>query len=304
MIRVANAPCSWGVLEFNSAVASVSATSAPYGQVLDEIRATGYAGTELGDWGFMPTEPPRLREELARRQLELNGAFVPVALADEASHVPGLETAVKTARLLRDAGATSAFIVLSDENASRPEREQNAGRIEPRHGLTASQWRAFAAGANRIARGVVEETGLRTVFHEHCGGYVETPCEIDALMAHTDPALVGLCLDTGHILYGGGDPLAVLERHANRTWHVHFKDCDPWVAERARREGLGYLAAVRNRLFCELGAGAVDFAAVLSRLRALDYNGWIVVEQDVFPGYGAPAESARRNREFLRNQGV
>ena len=299
MIRVANAPCSWGVLEFENACAS-----APYAQVLDEIRETGYAGTELGDWGFMPTDPAQLRDELSRRELRLLGGFVPVALADVTSHPAGVETAVRTARLMRDAGAEDAFIVLADDNGRVATREQHAGRIRREHGLDAARWTTFVAGSERIARAVRDETGLRTVFHPHCGGYVETVDEIEQLMARTDGSLLGLVLDTGHILYGGGDPLAVLEKHASRVWHVHFKDCDQAVAARARGEGLGYLAAVRAQLFCELGAGEVDFAAVVKKLREMNYDGWIVVEQDVFPGYGTPAESARRSREYLRGLGV
>ena len=111
-------------------------------------------------------------------------------------------------------------------------------------------------------------------------------------------------LDTGHIVYGGGDPLDVLARHAARVWHVHFKDCDPSVAARARTQGLGYLAAVRAQLFCELGAGQVDFPAVIEALRGAGYDGWIVVEQDVFPGYGSPAASAARNRRYLQSLGL
>ncbi|MGH9176252.1 MAG: TIM barrel protein, partial [Vicinamibacterales bacterium] len=252
-------------------------------QVLDEIQQTGYAGTELGDWGFMPTEPARLHDELAQRQLQLIGAFVPVALAKDDAHAGGAETAVRTARLMRDAGAPDAFIVLSDDNGSVPAREQNAGRIVSSHGLSESQWATFAAGAEEIARLVQADTGLRTVFHPHCGGYVETPTEIDELMRRTDPARLGVVLDTGHLVYGGGDPLAVLKRYASRVRHVHFKDCDQAVAATARAEGFGYLAAVRARLFCELGAGGVDFAGVIATLREIDYDGWIVVEQDVFP---------------------
>jgi inosose dehydratase len=307
MIRVANAPCSWGILEFHPSTspgAGSEARSAPAEQVLDEIRQTGYTGTELGDWGFMPTDPARLREELRQRDLGLVGAFVPVALARAETHAPGIQTAVRTARLMRDAGATDAFIVLSDDNASVPLREQNAGRITPEQGLTMLEWTTFADGCERIARAVREETGLSTVFHPHCGGYVETEAEIDQLMARTHGSMLGLVLDTGHIMYGGGDPLAVLRRHASRVWHVHFKDCDPAVADNARENGLGYLAAVRQQLFCELGAGAVNFGGIVDALRKMNYDGWIVVEQDVFPGYGTPAESAHRNREYLRHLGL
>ena len=299
MIRIANAPCSWGVLEFESA-----ANSASFDRVLDEIRDTGYAGTELGDWGFMPTDPARLGQEVASRELQLIAAFVPVALADPAAHAEGIATAVRTARLLRDAGATNAMIVLSDDNASVPAREQHAGRITEALGLGEQQWAVFADGADRVARAVRDQTGLRTVFHPHCGGYVETEAEIDALLSRTDPATLGLCLDTGHLVYAGGDPLSVLARHASRVWHVHFKDCHPQIAAAARANELGYLAAVRSRLFCELGAGAVDFAGVLAALHALQYDGWIVVEQDIFPGLGSPAESARRNRMFLEALGA
>ncbi len=299
MIQIANAPCSWGVLEFESA-----ASSAPYDRVLDEIRDTGYTGTELGDWGFMPTEPGRLRRAVASRGLALIAAFVPVALADAASHAAGVATAVRTATLLREAGGPDAMIVLSDDNARVPEREQNAGRITAAHGLSDGQWATVAAGAGHLARAVRDHTGLRTVFHPHCGGYVETVAEIDTLMSRTDPSTLGLCLDTGHIVYAGGDPLDVLDRHAGRVWHVHFKDCDPRIAADARASGLGYLAAVRSKLFCELGAGTVNFAAVLEALRGRNYHGWIVVEQDVCPGDGSPAESARRNRAYLRLLGA
>lgn len=299
MIRVANAPCSWGILEFQS-----QAVAAPYGTVLDEILATGYAGTELGDWGFMPTDPRQLRDELAERGLHLVGAFAPVALANRESHDEGVRTAVRTARLMREAGADEAFIVLSDDNASVSEREQNAGRIAASHGLSDSAWATFAEGGEQAARAVRDEAGLRTVFHPHCGGYVETPDEIDELMRRTDRSLLGLVLDTGHIMYGGGDPLDVLERHAERVWHVHVKDCDPVVARDARADGLGYLAAVRAQLFCELGKGAVDFAAVVATLTRHQYDGWVVVEQDVFPGYGTPKDSAHRNRDYLRSLGL
>lgn len=297
-MRVANAPCSWGVLEFGSS------RSAPFDRVLDEIRQTGYAGTELGDWGFMPTDPARLRREVSDRSLSLLAAFVPIALVDREHHQSGVDTAVRTARLLAAAGGPEALVVLSDDNARIPLRERHAGRIDRAHGLTDEQWTIFAAGADRVARAVHDEAGLRTVFHPHCGGYVETVAEIDELMARTDPARLGLCLDTGHLSYAGGDPLDVLRRYAPRVWHVHFKDCDESVAAASRSAGIGYLEAVRARLFCELGAGCVDFAAVIDALRAIDYHGWIVVEQDVFPGDGTPAESARRSREYLRSLGI
>ena len=298
-IRIANAPCSWGVLEFD-----LEGEAAGYEQVLDEIAETGYAGTELGDWGFMPTDPGALRAELARRGLDLLAAFVPVALADAGAHAGGEATAVRIAQLLRDAAGEDCFIVLADDNGKVPVRTQNAGRTTPDMGLTAAQWETFAAGANRVARAVLERVGLRTVFHHHCAGYVETPAEIDRLMALTDPGLVGLCLDTGHCMFGGGDPVVLLGRYADRIWHVHFKDFDPAVARQARAQGWDYFGAVQNGVFCELGQGAVDFTAMRDALRARGYAGWIVVEQDVLPSMGSPKASAQRNRDYLRGLGL
>lgn len=299
MMRIANAPCSWGALEFDLAIPAPG-----YVQVLDEIAATGYTGTELGDWGFMPTDPEQLRAELAARNLALLGAFVPVALARPSAHAEGTAVAVRTAELLAAVGNGAAVLVLADQNGSVPERTQNAGRIKPEHGLSHEQWTIFASGAEQIARAVRDSTGLRTVFHHHCGGYVETPVEIAALMQRTDPELLGLCLDTGHLFYGGGDPLAALERYADRIWHVHFKDCDPQIAAQARQAGWDYFEAVRRGIFSELGRGSVDFAAVGEALHRIGYEGWIVVEQDVLPGMGTPGASAQRNRDYLRSIGL
>ena len=301
-MRVANAPCSWGVLEFES-----TALAPKPSQMLDEMAATGYAGTELGDWGFLSTDPKQLRDDLASRRLSLPGAFVPVALSNPAAHQAGEAVALETARLLSAASPASAdrpLIVLSDATAAVPARTAKAGRITGADGLGADGWATLAAGAERIATAVAGATGLRTVFHHHCATYVETPDEIDALMRRTSPELLGLCLDTGHATFGGGDPVALLSRHADRIWHVHVKDCSRPIAARARTEQWDYLTAVRHGLFCELGEGAVDFPAVLDRLRAIGYDGWVVVEQDVLPSMGTPAESAARNRRFLSRLGL
>jgi len=296
-MRIANAPCSWGVLEFESGVQPPAPT-----QVLDEIARTGYAGTELGDWGFFPTDATELRRSLAARSLSLVGAFVPVALSNPRAHADGEQLALKTADLLAAAGS-GAYLILSDATAADPRRTAIAGRVTASDGLSAREWEIVAEAADRISRAVFERTGLRTAFHHHCATFVETGEEIDALMRLTSTA-VGLCLDTGHAAFGGGDPAAILRRHRDRVRHVHFKDCSPSVAAAARRERLDYVSAVRRGIFCELGRGSVDFETILDELRRSSYDGWIVVEQDVLPSMGTPAESAARNRAFLRTLGV
>jgi inosose dehydratase len=298
-MRIANAPCSWGVLEFESMVAPP-----PPAQVLDEIAATGFDGTELGDFGFFGTDADAIRADLTSRHLALVGGFVPVALTDPRAHDAGADLAVKIARLLADASSDRPLIVLSDATALAPERTAKAGRITAADRLSPGQWTMVASGAERIAREVRDATGLRTVFHHHCATYVETADEIETLLAATPRDLIGLCLDTGHATYGGGDPAALIARYRDRVWHVHFKDCSREVVTRARAERWDYLTAIRHGLFCELGRGTVDFHAVIDALRQTAYDGWIVVEQDVLPSTGTPAASAAANRRYLRRLGV
>src|SRR5579862_7029807 len=295
---VGNAPCSWGTLEFEE----TKGQQIGYQQMLDELAETGYTGTELGDWGYMPTDPAILGCELRKRHLAMLGAFVPVALKHAGVHDAGIIDAVKIARLLAAvAGEPPPYLVLADANGTVPERTRNAGRITPAMGLTSAEWKTFAAGAEKIARAVRGETGLRTVFHHHCAGYVEHPEEIARFLDLTDPDLVGLVLDTGHYVYGAGDcdVLGGLERFRDRIWYVHLKDCQPEVACRARKFQWDYFEALGQGVFCELGRGCIDFAAVLHWLENHRYDGFVLVEQDVLPGMGTPKQSARRNREYL-----
>jgi inosose dehydratase len=299
---VGNAPCSWGTLEFDEA----KGEQIPYDRMLDELAEAGYTGTELGDWGYMPTDPAALRAELDKRGLVMLGAFVPVALKDASAHASGVASAVNTARLLAAvAGTPAPYLVLADNNGSVPARTRMAGRVTPDAGLTPPEWRVFAYGANQVAGAVFEETGLRTVFHHHCAGYVETPDEIATLLELTNPERLGLVFDTGHYCYGagGGDcgVVAALERFGDRVWYIHCKDCDPEIARRARAEQWDYFTALRHGVFCELGKGCVDFPALLRRLAARKYAGYVLVEQDILPGMGSPKESARRNRQYLRS---
>lgn len=283
-----------------------------YRQMLDELVETGYTGTELGDWAFMPTDPPDLRRELENRKLTMLGAFVPVAFADSKAHAAGEAHALKVARLLAavaDVGEPrdGPFLVLADDNGSDPRRLKHAGRVTSDMMLGAGEWATFAAGVERIARRVREDTGIFSVFHHHCAGFAETPAEVAELMNRTSADLVGLVFDTGHYAFGSGGCEHVLDglnRFADRIWHVHFKDCSAQVASRSRAEDWDYFTSLRHGIFCELGDGCVDFPAVATGLREMDYDGWIVVEQDVLPGMGAPRESAARNRSYLRSIGL
>ena len=299
MIRVANAPCSWGVIE------NVAGETSGYRKVLDEMAETGYVGTELGDWGFMPTDPDALRAELDARGLALVGSFSTPWLQDAARHERSADDAVRIAKLLAAVGGPGTFIVLGNDPYGDPVRGKNAGRITAEHGMTDEGWAVFARGANHVARRVRDEAGIRTVIHQHLGTLVESGPEVRRFLDATDPDLVGVCLDTGHWTFGTGqDPAEAVRELGDRIWHVHFKDCDPAVVAESRRLEWDGLTSTGHGVFCELGKGCVDFPAVLAALRGVGYDGWIVVEQDILPGMGEPRESARRNREYLRSIGL
>ena len=298
MFRIANAPCSWGVIE------GIDGERDGYVRVIDEMQQTGYAGTELGDWGFMPTDPAFLTRELDARRLSLLASWVSVFLHDADRHQESADDAVRTARLLGAVGGPENMIVLGNDPYGDPVRTKHAGRITPDLEMSQEQWQTFASGANYVARRVMDEAGLRTVFHHHIGTWVETPDETRRLLDLTDPAILGLCFDTGHWAFAGGDPVQGIHEFSDRIWHVHFKDHEPDVARQSREQAWDGPTSVGHGVFCELGRGDVDFPGVLNALQDIGYAGWIVVEQDVLPGMGTPKESAQRNREYLRSIGL
>jgi inosose dehydratase len=298
MLKIANAPCSWGVIE------GIEGERYDYAHVLNEIAATGYVGTELGDWGFMPTDPDLLASELAARGLRLLSSWVSVHLHDASKHRQSADDCVRTAKLLAAVGGKDAFIVLGNDPYGEPMRTQNAGRVTPAMALREDQWQVFARGADSIAQRVMNEAGLRTVFHHHIGTWIETPAETQRLMDMTNPDILGMVFDTGHWRFAGGDEVQGVHQFKERIWHVHFKDHEPNVARQSRENEWDGPTSVGHGVFCELGKGDVRFAAVRDALRQIGYDGWIVVEQDVLPGMGTPKESAQRNRDYLKSLGL
>jgi len=271
-MKVGTAPITWGVCELPD-----WGTMLPYAHVLDEMAELGYAGTELGPWGYLPKEAAVLAAELGKRRLAMAGAFCPVTLHDPARYEDQLAYAMDTTRLLAELSAP--VLVLAEAGDER--RERIAGRVsagDPR--FSADDWKRFAEGANEIARRA-KEMGLVTAFHPHAGTYVETPSEVDELLRQTDPSLVGLCLDTGHVFYGGGDPVALARRETARIRHVHLKDVYRDRYQRALAARLDFTAAVGEDVFAPVGSGAVDMAAFLRILSDARYEGWLIVEQDI-----------------------
>jgi inosose dehydratase len=298
-IRVAAAPVSWGVMELLEFPSDY-----PFARVLDEIADAGYAGTELGPYGFLPTEPATLKKELKGRGLTLCSAFVAMHLGNRGAHEGGFAHVARTAELLQQVGCR--VLILSDEVT--PERLAVAGRAAeaPEASWMEAEWEAAQQALRQIVA-LCRARGLEVAFHHHVGTHVETPEEVEQLFSLLPQEELGLCLDTGHYFYGGGDPVTGLKRCASRVRCLHFKDVDATRLEKARRQQLGFYDAVRHGVFVPLGQGTVNFSSVVDLLRQHGFDGWVVAEQDVLEGgRGAtsPLANAIAGREYLRSLGI
>ena len=260
--------------------------------ILDDMARLGYEGTQLG--GNFP-DGAALRDELAARDLRLAEVYVPLP-ATPAGPLPDAMGVARTClQRLHDAGGDVLCVAVDGS----PDRDGVAGRADtpgaPR--FDEAGWAALADVLHRIADEAAA-LGHPTVFHPHAATYVETLDEIDRLLGLTDPARIGVCLDTGHHLVAGGDPVEALRSLGDRVRHVHLKDVDPAVLARLRDGSLGsFTNAVRERVFTELGAGILDLDGVIGALAARDYDGWLMVEQD--RSLGVPSESAAIGRRVL-----
>ena len=291
----ASAPDSWGVLDYPGPSWEQS-----YEKMLDEMAAAGYQGTELGPYGFFPTEPEVLRAQLSKRGFTLLGSFVPVKMGDPDSWVSVLERIRTVGKLL--AALKAPFLVMADDQSA--ERNNFSGRAREKDcpTLTADQWRhvgKLVAEAEKVAN----EFGLDLVFHPHVATYVETPEECERFFDAASHTNIGLCLDTGHSVYGGGDCVKEAEKFKSKLRFVHIKDCDEKVLHQARIKKWTFEEAIENRVFTIIGKGDIDFPTFFRTIAKNGYRGWSVVEQDV--KFGAttvpPAESVAASLKFLQS---
>jgi len=301
-VKLASAPVSFGVFEMTAADDGLP----PAADVLDVIAEAGYSGTELGPPGYLTDGG-----ELASRGLELVGSFLPLRLSRSDRVGEDFEHLERTLALLDELVGSLGerpAVLLSDAFCE-PDRMAGAGRIEelPETWLSDARFDTLVANAHRAAERCLD-AGHRAAFHYHGGTYVETPREIDRFAERLDPGLLGLCFDSGHSMFGGGDPLAFLDTYGELVTHVHLKDVDGAVMEEIRTNGLGLEEAWRRGVFCRFGEGSVDLAGTVERLRGLSYDGWVVVEQDRYLREGQTladlADDAAHNRELLADLGI
>ena len=290
----ASAPDSWGVLDYPGPSWEQS-----YETMLDEMVEAGYQGSELGPYGFFPTDPKILQPQLEKRKLKLLASFVPVKMTDPAAEQAVIERIRKVGNLL--ATLKAPFLVMADDQS--PERNAFSGRTYDKDcpTLNAEQWKhvgKIVAQAEKVA----SEFDLDLVFHPHVATYVETPEECERFYDATSHTNVGLCLDTGHCVYGHGDSVKEAEKYKSKLRYVHIKDCDSKVLDQARRNKWTFDEAIEHKVFTVIGQGNIDFPAFFRTLVKNGYSGWSVVEQDV--KFGAtpipPAQSIAASLKYLR----
>jgi inosose dehydratase len=281
--RVAAAPISWGVCE----VPGWGHQLTPE-RVLREMAELGLAATEFGPDGFLPDAPAEKAAVLASHGMSAVGGFVPVVLHDP-SHdpVPEVRTALEG---FTAAGAGTLVLAAAtglDGYDARPE-------------LDAFGWKTLLSNLDRLAE-LAASVGITGSLHPHVGTMVEGPGEVDRVL---DGSAVGLCLDTGHLLVGGTDPVALARRAAGRIVHVHLKDVDPSAASAVREGRATYTGAVSGGMYRPLGQGGIDLASLIGALEGAGYGGWYVMEQDTVldaepaPG-GGPIADVRDSLAWL-----
>jgi inosose dehydratase len=284
-MKLATAPVNW-----NSPDVPEYREYTPYPQLLAEMLAAGYTATEWSS--IMPNDPEVLKRDLQARGMNLIGGFVGLELRDPKKSAQEIAKGLEIGNYFKSLGAS--YLIAADSGDAR--RIEVGGHVGPGDGLTNEQWQSLGSGLNELAA-ALKPAGVKLVFHNHVGSYVETEEETCRLLDETDPSLVGWCLDCGHLTYGGGDTLRMLEKYANRVGHVHLKDVNGEILVRALEEHWSFHRALKAYIFAKLGDGIVNIPSVIKALTAAGYDDWVVLEQDTTPD--DPTEVAGANRVYL-----
>jgi inosose dehydratase len=271
-LTLGTAPDSWGVWF------AQDAKQVGWKQYLDDVANAGYVWTELGPQGFLPQDPQQLRDELDQRGLKVCGGTVFAGLhkgkeaLDKAIREFGQE-----AKLLKEVGAE--YLIQLPEQYT----DMHTGELLESAEMDPEQWSNLISGTNELGRVLLEEYGVKLIFHPHADTHVDTQERILEFLNDTDPQFVNLCLDTGHIAYCGGDNLQIIQQAPERITYVHFKLVDPEVRERVRREKLSLAEAVPLGIMVEPPYGEPKVPALLDALADLERDIYTVIEQDLYP---------------------
>jgi inosose dehydratase len=291
-VTLAGAPDSWGVWFPDDP------KQPHWSRFLDEVAAAGYSFTELGPWGYLPTDPGRLNAELNTRGLGLCGVTCIGPVEDE-SYRDTLDSDIRAQATLAGQFGVKYLVLIDGSYA-----DVVTGELVAEPTLDDSGWRRLVETTTSIGRWIREEWDLQLVFHPHVETHVETPEQIARLLADTPPEYVGLCLDTGHHAYMDGEPISFIREHADRIPYLHVKDVDRDKRRKVLDEKIPFGAAVAMNVFVEAGRGTIDFNELRRTLDEIRFEGWAVVEQDMYPApLDAPLPIARRTHDHLVHAG-
>ena len=292
-ILVGSAPDSWGVWFPDDP------QQTPYTRFLDEVAASGYEWIELGPYGYLPTDPKQLSDELAARNLKLSAGTVFEHLHQDDSWDAVWKQIEDVAKLTAAVGGKHVVVI--------PEmwRDPATGAVLEDRNLTAEQWSKKTEGMNELGKAMFEKYGVRAQYHPHADSHVDTEENVYRFLDGTDGEFVNLCLDTGHISYCGGDNIAIIERAPERIGYLHLKQVDPEVRAKVEAEDLPFGEAVKLGAMTEPPLGIPDMPPLLAAIEKLGIDVFAIVEQDMYPcDVDHPLPIAQRTRKYLGSCGV
>ena len=292
-LRVGSAPDSWGVWF------PQDDHQPPWQRFLDEVADAGYRWIELGPYGYLPTDAKQLGDELAARELTLSAGTCFTAFHRGDVWRETWEHVRSIAELITAQGARHLVVI--------PEMWRDQGtaeQLEDRE-LDDAAWSDLGKGIDRLAKALHEEYGVQLQFHPHADSHVDTQPHVERFLEMTDPELVTLCLDTGHIAYCGGDNLDLIRKYPERIGYLHLKQVDPRVLEGVQAEDLPFGPAVQRGVMCEPPNGVPELAPIIEATADLDAAMFAIVEQDLYPcDNDVPLPIARRTRQYLTRCGA
>ena len=265
----------------------------PFGQCVSEMALAGFQGCSIGH--KYPKDPAELKAALELRSLRVSEPWTSTYFTINGMEQQTIDAFEETLSFIKAAGGTELVVAeLGGSSHVLP-----IALFDNRPVFDDRQWEQLANGLNRLGK-IAVDSGMRLSYHHHMGTGVMTRADVDRLMASTDPGLVHLLLDTGHMAFAGDDPVAAAQAYADRIGHVHLKDIRPEVVSRVREERLSFQQGIENGVFTVPGDGALDFVPVLEALGSAGYEGWLVVEAEQGPAKANPLEYALKARAYLR----
>jgi inosose dehydratase len=270
-LRIGTAPDSWGVWFPNDP------NQVPWQRFLDEVALAGYEWIELGPFGYLPTDPNHLQDELGTRNLKLSAGTVFTGFHKGADQWKrAWDQALDVAGLASKLGAEH-LVVIPDLWRSDATSEV----LEPRT-LSDEQWTELARGHDQLGKALLEEFGMKQQFHSHADSHIGTYREVERFLAETDAAYTNLCLDTGHLAYYLGDNVRLIEAYPDRIGYLHLKQVQPDILAEALKNDLPFAEAVARGVMTEPPGGIPEFAPIIEAVAAIDPDIFAIVEQDMY----------------------